>query len=160
MACLRAGLYTLAMLLAAATTGCAVGSAGTVVAYVQQRSGVTVVSIYSLGVHWRTWEDDPGAHVGYSKRTYSFSTAAGILPGWHFLKVPLPPGRSVAQDLMTVGMEWSTQAPASGLTLGYARTRVLARVPIDASLLIEYQGTDLGVGRLRICSEDDVCAAL
>jgi len=139
--------------------GCAVGGVGTVAAHVQQRASVTIVSIYSLGVHWRNWDDDPGAHVGYSKRTYTFATAAGMSPGWHFLKVPLPDGRSVAQDLVTLGLEWSTQAPATGLTLGYARTRVLARVPIDASVLIEYEDTDLNVGRLIICSEDDECAA-
>lgn len=128
-------------------------------AHVQQRASVTVMSIYSLGAHWRTWSDDQGAHVGYSKRTYTFATVAGMLPGWHFLKVPLPDGRSVAQDLVTLGMEWSTQAPVTGLTLGYARTRILARVPIGVSVLIEYEDTDLNVRRLMVCTEDEECAA-
>lgn len=159
-ACLRAGSFTLAVVLAATMTGCAVGGVGTVAAHVRQRAGVTILTIHSLGLHWRTWEDDAGAHVGYSKRTYTFARVAAVSPGWYFFKVPFPDGRSVAQDLVTVGMEWSSQAPVAGLTLGYTRTRLLARVPINASFLIEYEDADLDVGTLRIFSEDDECAAL
>lgn len=142
----------------AALSGCAVGSVGTLAANVQRRDTLSVLSVYSVGLHWRTRADDPGVHFGYSKRTYAFVVDDTLTPGWYFLSVPSPAGSAFAQDLMTIGMDLSAAAPQAGLSLGYVRTRLFARVPLDASVLIEYVGSDLRIEKLQTCVENTACA--
>lgn len=143
--------------LCAALGGCAVGGVGTLAANVQRRDTLSVLSVYSVGLHFRTREDDLGVHIGYSKRTYSFIADDTLEPGWYFLSVPSPSRSAVAQELMTVGMDLSAAAPEAGFALGYVHTRLHARVPSDASMLIEYVGSDLRVDRLQTCGEKNAC---
>jgi hypothetical protein len=142
---------------ATATGGCAVGSYGTMAAHVQHRETVTFLSVYSVGFHLRTREDDPGAHVGYSRRTYSLPADDSLSAGWHFLSVPSSRFGAIAQDLTTLGLELSFARPDRGLTLGYARQRLFARVALDDSVLIEYAGPDLRVVGFKTCQEAASC---
>ena len=144
--------------LCTALSGCAVGSFGTLAANVESRDTVSVLSVYSVGVHLRTRADDPGGHIGYSKRSYVFVADGTLAPGWYFLSVPSPARSAYAQDLTTIGLELSAAAPIKGISLGYAHTRLLARMPSNACVLIEYVGPDLQVGKLKTCEEDTVCA--
>lgn len=145
------------MTLCAALGACAVGGMGTLAAQVQQRDALSVLTVHSIGLHLRTREDDRGAHLGYSARTYAFGGDAALEPGWYFLSVPSPGRSAIAQDLMTFGMEVSTVNPLAGFTLGYAHNRLHARVPGDASLLIEYRGSNLRIDKLQICQENIEC---
>lgn len=141
----------------AALSGCAVGSVGTLVANVERRDTASVLSVYSVGLHLRTRPDDPGAHIGYSKRTYVFIADGTLAPGWYFLSVPSPARSALAQDLTTIGVDLSPAAPTAGLSLGYVHTRLLARVPWNACVLIEYFGSEMRINKLQTC-EENTCA--
>ena len=150
---------TLALLaLCIALSSCAVGNFGILAANVQRRDNVSVLSVFSVGLHVRTRGDDPGAHFGYSRRSYAFAADDTLMPGWYFLSVPSPARPAFAQDLMTIGVEVSSAAPEAGFTLGYARTRLLARLPLEASVFIGYVGSDQLIDKFQIYSEDTVCA--
>lgn len=145
------------LVISAALSGCAVGNVGTLVAQVQQRGNVSELSVYSVGLHLRNRADDPGAHLGVSRRTYFFLADGLLAPGWYLLRAPLAPVEAMAQDLMTVGIDFTTAAPEAGLSLGYTHTRLLARVPLDASVLIEY-GADLRVEKFTVLKQESTCA--
>lgn len=154
----RWGRAALLLTLCAALSGCALGSFGSLAANVERRDTLTVLSIYSVGLQLRTRADDPGLHFGYSKRSYTFAADDTLTPGWHFLRVPSPAQSAFAQDLMTIGLDLSVVAPEAGFSVGYVHTRLLARVPPDASVLIEYAGPELRIDKFRICAEDTRCA--
>ena len=138
--------------------GCAVGGVGTLLAHVEPREMVSVLSIYSLGIHLRQRDDDPGVHVGYSRRSYTFAGRMDATPGWHVMSVPAPTDSAIAQDLLTIGLDVTATAPEAGLTLGYLHTRLLARMPVDGDQVIEYAGTNLRIHPLPACSKDTPCA--
>lgn len=154
----RAAGRGLAMALCTALSGCAVGSFGTLAAHVDRRDTVSVLSVYAVGLHVRTRADDRGAHLGYSRRVYAFAADDGLQPGWYFLRVPSPARGAFAQDLRTVGVDISLAAPLAGLSLGYVHTRLLARVPLDACVLIDYAGAGLGIARIQTFAEVATCA--
>jgi hypothetical protein len=146
------------VVLCTALSGCAVGSFGTLAANIQRRDTLTVLSVYSLGLHVRTRSDDPGANFGFSKRVYAFPADDELRPGWYFLSVPSPTARAFAQDLLTVGLDLSLAAPEPSVSVGYVFTRIFAEVPLDACVLIEYSGSDLRIDHFQTCAEDTVCA--
>lgn len=137
--------------------GCAVGRFGTLAAHVQLRGDLSDVTVYSIGLHLRARNDDPGAHLGFSKRIYTFAGADLSPPGWYVLRVPLPACTAVAQDLSTFGIDLATAPPAGGLSLGYVHTQIFARVPPDASVLIQY-GPGLRIDKLSTLTETTSCA--
>lgn len=143
--------------MSAALSGCAIGSVGTLAAHVQRHDNVSVLSIYSVGLHVRTQADDPGAHLGYSRRTYFFAVDDMLASGWYFLRAPSPERSAFAQDLMTLGIDLSTTAPDAGLSVGYAHTRLFARVPIDASVHIQFR-SDLRIEKFSTLPEESSCA--
>lgn len=151
-------LARVAVLVAASNglCGCAVGRFGTLAAHVQQRGDVSDVEVYSVGLHLRARAGDPGAHLGFSKRTYTFAADDMPAPGWYFLRVPLPERAAVAQNLMTVGIDVATGAPAAGLSIGYVHTQLFARVPLDASVQIRF-GPGLRIDRLSTLTETPPC---
>lgn len=138
-------------------SGCAVGNIGTLAARVELHSSVAALDLYSVGLHWRTRPDDLGAHLGYSRRTYVFAVDPALAAGWYFIRVPLPQTEAVAQDLLTIGIEFSAVAPLAGLTLGYSHGGLLARVPADESFYIAYAGSHRRVVGLRNCKEEEPC---
>ena len=146
------------IILCTALSGCAVGSFGTLAVNIQHRDTLSVLSVYSVGLHVRTRADDPGAHFGYSKRTYAFAADDTLAPGWYFLSVPSAARSAFAQELLTVGADLSLGEPAAGLSLGYVYTRLLARVPLDACVLIQYVGSEVRIDKLQTCTEDTACA--
>ena len=150
----KVGLY---LAVCVALSACAIGNVGTLAAKVERNGEVTILDLYSAGLHLRTRPDDLGAHFGYSRRTYVFVSDDTVDPGWYFLQVPSLHCDAVAQDLMTVGIEFSAVAPLSGVTLGYSHSRLHARVPVHESIYIEYAGTDTRVVRLEYCKEEDAC---
>jgi hypothetical protein len=140
-----------------ALSACAIGNVGTLAAKVEHHGGVTVLDLYSIGLHLRTRADDLGAHLGYSQRTYVFTDDGATASGWHFLVTPSPRRDALAQDLMTVGLELSALAPLAGVSLGYSRSRLYARVPADASICIQYSGAETRVVGLKQLSEGEPC---
>lgn len=148
----------LSALVCVGSGGCAVGGVGTLLAHVEPRETVSVLSVYSLGIHLRQRDDDPGAHVGYSRRTYTFAGRMDAAPGWHVMRVPAPTDSAIAQDLLTVGIDLTATAPEAGLTLGYLHTRLLARMPVDGDQVVEYTGAELRIHPLPTCSKDTPCA--
>lgn len=144
--------------LCSASSGCAVGSFGTLAANVERRDALSVMSVYAVGLHVRTRADDRGAHFGYSRRVYAFPADDTLQPGWYFLRVPSPDRSAFAQNLMTFGIDISVAAPDAGLSLGYSHTRLLARVPLDACVVIGYAGAGLGIARIQTFAEDAACA--
>jgi hypothetical protein len=146
------------MALCTASSGCAIGSFGTLAANVDRRDTVSVLSVYAVGLHLRTRADDRGAHLGYSRRVYTFAADDTLQPGWYLLRVPSPAGNALAQDMTTFGIELSVVAPEAGLSLGYIHTRLMARVPHDACVVIDYAGAGLGITRLQTFAEDAACA--
>ena len=138
-------------------SGCAVGNIGTLAAKVELHSSTATLDLYSVGLHWRTRPDDLGGHLGYSRRTYVFAVDTTLAAGWHLIRVPLPQTEAVAQDLLTIGIEFSAVAPLAGLTLGYSHGGLMARVPADASIYIAYAGSNRRVVALRICKEEEPC---
>jgi hypothetical protein len=148
-----------ALLLAvgAALSACAIGNVGTLAAKVERNGAVSVLDLYSAGLHLRTRPDDQGAHLGYSHRAYVFVSDDTVNPGWYFLQVPSPRRDAVAQDLMTVGIEFSTVAPLAGVTLGYSHNRLYARVTADESIYIGYAGSDTRVVSLQYCGKEEPC---
>ena len=141
----------------AALSGCAVGSIGTLAANVERHDTVSVLSVYSVGLHLRTRADDPGAHIGYSKRSHVFVADDTLASGWYFLNVPSPARSAFAQDLTTIGVDLSPAAPTAGISLGYVHTRLFARVPSNACVLIEYVGSELRINKLQTYEENTVC---
>lgn len=137
--------------------GCAVGHIGTLAAQVQHDGTLTTVAVYSVGLHLRTRSDDLGAHLGLARRASVFAAGTGLQPGWHLFVVPSPPQPALAQDLASLGIDLSAQAPLAGLTLGYSRTRLLARLPADASVYIEYARADRRPVFISHCSETTPC---
>jgi len=135
-------------------SGCAVGSFGTVAAKVQRHETLSVMSVYSVGLHVRTRADDPGAHFGYSKRVYVFAADPSLATGWHFLRVPSPAAGALALDLLTIGVDASLAAPEGGVALGHAHTRFYARLPSGGCMLLKYVGPDLRIDKFITCSED------
>lgn len=156
---LWARLVRLAVVVAASSglCGCAVGRFGTLAAHVQPRGDVSDVTVYSVGLHLRARADDPGAHLGFSKRTYTFAVADMSPPGWYVLRVPLPERAAVAQDLTTVGIDLATADPAGGLSIGYVHTQLFVRVPLDASVQIQF-GPGLRIDKLSTLTETPPCA--
>lgn len=148
----------LSVALCTALSGCAVGSFGTLAANVERRDTVSVLSVYAVGLHVRTRADDRGAHFGYSRRVYAFAADDALQPGWYLLRVPSPARSALAQDMTTVGIDLSMALPEAGLSLGYVHTRLLARVPLEACVLIDYAGAGLGIARIQTFAEDAVCA--
>lgn len=138
--------------------GCAVGSVGALAANIERRDTVAVMSVYSVGLHARTRTEDPGVHLGYSKRVYVFAADDSIMPGWHFLNVPSPASSAFALDSLTIGLDVSLAAPQAGISLGQTHTRLHARMPSDACVLIEYLGPDVRIDKHRACAEDSRCA--
>jgi hypothetical protein len=147
----------LVLTVSAVLSACAIGNVGTLAAKVERNGDVSVLDLYSVGLHLRTRPDDFGAHLGYSHRTYVFVSDDTLNPGWYFLRVPSLRRDAVAQDLMTVGIEYSAVAPLAGFTLGYSHDRLHARVPADESVYIEYAGGDTRVVRLEYCREEEPC---
>jgi hypothetical protein len=135
-------------------SGCAVGNVGTMAANVQRHETLSVMSVYSVGLHVRTRADDPGAHFGYSKRVYVFAADPSLAPGWHFLSVPSPAAGALALDLLTIGVDASLAAPEAGIALGHAHTRFYARLPSDGCMLLKYVGPDLRIDKFITCAED------
>ncbi len=145
------------LVVSGALSACAIGSVGTLAAKVERSGDVSVMDLYSAGLHLRTRPDDLGAHLGYSHRTYVFVSDDTLNPGWYFLRVPSPHRDAVAQDLMTAGIEYSVVAPLAGVTLGYSHSSLHARVPADESVYIEYAGIDTHVVRMRSCRKEEPC---
>lgn len=141
-----------------ALSGCAVGSFGTLAAKVERRDTLSMLSVYSAGLHLRTRADDRGANFGYSRRVYAFAADDTLQPGWYFLRVPSPARSAFAQDLKTVGIDLSLSAPEAGLALGYAHTRLMARVALDDCVIIDYVGSALRIARFQTCAKDTACA--
>lgn len=141
-------------------SGCAVGNVGTLAANVERHDAVSVLSVYSVGLHLRTRGDDPGAHFGVSKRSHVFVGDDMPTPGWYFFRVPSPAREALAQDLTTFGVDLSTTAPAAGISLGYVHTRLIARVPSSADMLIEFVGHDLRIEKVKTCEENTACTLL
>ena len=137
--------------------GCAVGRVGTLAAQVHRDGDVTTVVVYSAGLHLRTSTDDLGAHLGLSRRTSVYAEDAATRTGWHLFVAPASSQPAVAQDLVCLGIDLSVQPPAPGLTLGYNRTRLHARLPADASVFIGYAGADRRVALIKHCSETTPC---
>jgi hypothetical protein len=155
----RQALLLALAVVSATVSGCAVGNVGTVAAHVQRGPTVSIVSVYSIGLHLRTQADDAGAHLGFSRRTHVFAADNELQPGWHFLRVPSPAHRAIAHDVTTLGLDLSTGMPAPGIALGYHRSRLLASVPADACVRIDYAGADLRIARIQHCSEVLPCHA-
>ncbi|MEO8314206.1 MAG: hypothetical protein ABI645_05370 [Pseudomonadota bacterium] len=143
--------------LCAVLTGCALGNVGTLTANVERHDEVSVLSIYSVGLHLRSSADDPGAHFGFSKRSHVFVGDEALVPGWYFFRVPSPAGGALAQDLTTFGVDLSMTEPAAGISLGYVHTRLIARVPSNADMLIEFVGQDLRIEKMKTCEENTAC---
>jgi len=152
-------LARVALLVAASSglSGCAVGRVGVLAAHVQQRGEVSEVEVYSVGLHLRARADDPGGHLGFSKRTYTFAADDMPVPGWYFLRVPLPECAAIAQDLVTFGIDLTSAGPVGGLSVGYVHTQFFARVPLDSSILIQF-GRGLRIDRLSTLTERPQCA--
>jgi hypothetical protein len=140
-----------------ALAGCAVGPVGTLAAQVQHDGSVTTLAVYSLGLHLRTRSDDLGAHLGLARRISVFADDTALRAGWYLFKVPSPPQAALAQDLLTLGLDLSAQAPLAGLSLGYNRSRLHARVPADASVSIQFSRADRRVVHIGTCSDTTPC---
>lgn len=147
----------LVMCVAIGANGCAVGRYGTVAAHVTHLHDATQLAVHSLGLHLRTRNDDSGVHIGYAQRIYVFPAIENLSAGWHFLVVPLPEQDSFAQDLSTYGVDLMLSAPDRSLSLGYARTQLLSRVPWNADVLIEYANPGLRAVTIKTCSEMTPC---
>lgn len=137
--------------------GCAVGPIGTLAAQVQRAGAVTTLDVYSVGLHLRTRADDAGAHLGLTRRTSMFSDDSALQPGWYLFAVPSPAQPALAQDLLTLGLELSAQAPLAGLTLGYSHVSLHARLPADASVYLQFARADRRLVHIRNCSEAPPC---
>lgn len=151
---LRSHILSALILCALSLSGCAIGSVGTVAADIRRYETLSVMSVYSVGLHVRTRADDPGAHFGYSKRVYVFAADDSLPLGWYFISVPSPVGAAFALDLRTAGVEVSLAAPEAGFALGYVHTRLHARLPSDSCTLIKYLGPDLRIDKFTTCAED------
>jgi hypothetical protein len=151
--------FKVALLLAvsAGLIACAIGNVGTLVAKVERNGDTAVIELHSVGLHLRTRSDDLGGQFGYSRRTYVFVSDDTVDAGWYFLHVPSPQLDAVAQDLMTVGIEFSGVAPLAGITLGYSHNRLHARVSADESVYIEYAGSGTRVVSSQYCREEEPC---
>lgn len=149
---------SLAVCVATVSSGCSVGRYGTVAAHVTHLRGATHLSVHSLGLHLRTRDDDAGVHIGYAQRIYVFPSIENVAAGWHFLVVPFPEKESFAQDLRTYGVDLLLSAPDLSLSLGYTRTQLLARIPLNADILIEYANPGSHVVAITTtCSERTPC---
>jgi len=144
-------------LVCAAIGGCAIGNTGTLTAHLERGDTLSVLTVYSLGLHLRTRVDDPGAHLGYSRRSYTFAGSVQAAPGWYFLRLPALDDDAIAQELMTVGIDVTPATPDASITLGYLHTRLLARVAVDADVLIEYAGSRQRIERVIFCTKDTAC---
>ncbi len=143
----------LTCMLSAMLGGCAIGNVGTLVAHVERRDAVAVVSVHSIGLHGRTRADDLGAHLGYARRVYAFASLAGPDAGWYFLQAPVPEEDAMALDLLVLGLEFAASAPDAGLTLGYSRHRVHARLAASSVSAVGYRGKQLSLDVLTLCSK-------
>jgi hypothetical protein len=140
-----------------ALAGCAVGPVGTLAAQVERAGTVTTLDIYSVGLHLRTRADDPGAHLGLSRRISVFADDTALQPGWYLFAVPSPPQQALAQDLRTLGIDLSAQAPLAGLSIGYSHNRLQVRLPADASVYIAFARGGQRIVHITSCSETTPC---
>jgi hypothetical protein len=150
---------------AAATSGllagCAIDTLGTLGSRVTHAESAVVVDLYTLGAHLRTRADDRGLTIGLARRSYVFTAeSAGVLaPGWHLLRVPLPPAAAVAQHVASLGLEARAGPVDYGLMLGLRVATVLARAPAgtDVTLALDYTPANPELTRLQVCKEFDEC---
>lgn len=138
-------------------SGCAIGNVGTLASKVERNGNVATVDMYSIGLHLRTRSDDSGAHLGYSYRQYVFDSESTLEQGWYFFNAPLPERESVAQDLMTVGIELSIVAPVAGITLGYCHNKLHTRTPVDGSVYVQFDRNNTRVVNVQHCKKDEPC---
>jgi len=118
--------------------GCSVGNVGLLGARVADFDGGQSVEVHAPGLHLRGRADDPGASLGYTRRVYYFGGAGALAPGWHFFRIPLPDAGALALERRSLGIELATAEPEAGLAIGYEQVIVQARVPSDASMVLEY----------------------
>ena len=157
-AALLSGLgAVLVLLVTLVLSGCAIGNAGTLASKVERNGNVSTITMYSIGLHLRTRSDDSGAHLGYSHRKYVFDSESTLEQGWYFFNAPLPERESVAQDLMTVGIELSIVAPVAGITLGYCHNTLHTRTPVDGSVYVQFDRNDTRVVNVQHCKKDEPC---
>jgi len=151
--------YRLGMLIASAATlsSCAIGNVGTLAAKLEQCGDLSVLSVFSAGIHLRTHPDDFGADLGYSRRRYTFVSDVAPSEGWYFFRLPSPDLHTIAQDLTTFGIEIAAVTPIKGIALGYSHNLLLARVPADESVYIEYSGSERRVVKFNYFGKEYSC---
>lgn len=153
--------WTGAMCLVLVLSGCAVQNVGFLAAEVTKAKGSTVVDVYSVGVHLRTRNDDPGLTIGAARRSYVFADTEAIefRPGWHYFVAPLSNVQAVALDTRAVGIEIRAGAPDLSLTVGLSADTILAQVPRDSSVIsrLSYAPNSPSSTNLEYCDEDGRC---
>ncbi len=100
-------------------SACAVNNYGLIAAKVTEGDGAIVYQTLAPGLHVRTTAKDPGASLGYTKRTCILQkSTVSPAPGWYFLNIPEKSGACHAMDLSTIGIELRLGGVDMSLTIG------------------------------------------
>lgn len=119
------------IVVAAATTGCAINGLGTIAARISHGHGALVYSSYAPGLSLRSWPGDAGASIGFTDRTcIAQLTTTSPPPGIYLLGLPAYPEHCYARDNATLGWELRITPPDLSSTLGYRSTTTLASVDV------------------------------
>ena len=119
--------------------GCAFNSIGLVAARQTDVPGAKVVDIYSLGVHLRTWNHDPGLSFGVNKRSYVFPSLSEdtVKTVWYYGAVRWPKVEPVFTHSRNFGLELNGGMPEIGLTLGYRNRAMLTHIGNNTSIAMQ-----------------------